>query len=185
MAAFLPFTPHATFYILLFLIGSTEHPLITKLVKSTSYKQSASLLQHMIFPLYPTVSSCRTNQAKIKHTYLFKEIAGTVRQTRRRAYLCFSHWLWTACCFTWRGQEVTELCAVTLSFSLSLCVMHTFIHTGQLSKYKWLTVQKITKHTLFYRGNTLQHVMLWSGCYKGDSKKKKKTCQELDCNWAK
>lgn len=60
----------------------------------------------------------------------FKENVGTVRQTRRRARLCFSHWCWTTCCFTWRGQEVTVLGLHTLSLSLS----HSLAHTNTFMK---------------------------------------------------
>lgn len=49
-------------------------------------------------------------------------------QTCRRAYLGFSHWQRTTYCFTWRGQEVTELSALTLSLSLSVALQRIHVH---------------------------------------------------------
>lgn len=79
------------------------------------------------------------NQAKTEHADLFREIVGSVRQTCRRAYLCFSHWRWTTWCFTWRGQEVTELHALTLS------VTHKHIHALGTTVIKQMAYYAKTK----------------------------------------
>lgn len=138
----------------------------------------------MIFPpcipQFPHAGLTRQEPGPLHFIFFLKCCGDCEADVQAGIPFCFSHWHRTTCCFTWRGQEVTELCALTPTVSVTDAHTHTYTHR---QSYTWgdfhlkndLLCKKNKKHT---------HLLLerkqHKGCYKANYEE---TCQVL--NWAK
>lgn len=139
----------------------------------------------MIFPPYipqfPHAGLTRREPGPL-HFFFQKCCGDCEAEVQAGIAFCFSQWHRTTCCFTWRGQEVTELCALTPSVSVTHARRHTHTesHTHEMTfilKMTYCAKKKKKTHT---HTHLLLERKQHKGCSKGNYEE---TCQVL--NWAK